>query len=537
MAENNQVTKTTLEDLKRFNQLIVGSSVRNLRILKEQVERRIVIYERRLIELYNNEHMVKARINNNADAITIANKYAAGIDTQVEPIQSFKYQNVDPRPHRSYAYNKFTISQTQQGITILDAELNRINNEIQMIQAQLREYEKVKKDIDDKLWEAEEREKTNLYDKTYGRVIPPTKADLAKEKIAQARIANILLLQGIAKTYENYTTKEGKVGYPDENMLPKDLQILRQLFWAHAQSESLVYREGTSEEPLYTVLNFDNPGDTNNIEILNSIVSAERATGLNTKTDIQVDRFIRDVISTANDPLISRGIERKSDVPLALANSVREQTKSYPVAVGRLGDFYLGSFELPSITDSIRKWWKKRNEKLYKGLPTCPNIDKSELETSTDRKELITQAATEAMRRAGEEKYRDSLRVAQNFIDEQIEARVGDLPEDAPEWVSAYLKLHGDARRGFITYQGQQNIVLRGTGDEPGEAILDAESILYSDITLIEDYTYKSLLGYQITYKNNKTVLVSSKDNIDTKSVKSIEDVYQYIGFVLYASE
>jgi len=529
MAPNNQITKTTIEDVKRFNQLIVGSSVRNLRILKEQVERRIVIYERRLIELYNNEYLVKARIINNADTITITNKFAAGINTQVEPVQSFRGTSIDPDPHRSYAFNKYTISRTKEGITVLDSELNRINNEIQMIQAQLREYEKVKQDIDKKLDEAEEKEKTNLYDKTYARVIPPTRADLEKEKIAQARIANILLLQRIALTYQGYTVNEkGETKYPDEKMLPEDLQTLRQLFWAHAQSESLVYKTKTSEKPLYSVLNFDNPGDTNNLEILDSIASAERTTGLNTKTDIQVDRFVRDVLSTANDPLISQGIERKSDVPLALANSVRERTKSYPIAMGRLGDFYLGSFELPSITDSLRKRWKKKNEKLYKGLPTCPNVDKSGLATTTDRKEMIAQAITEATRSAGEARYRDSLINAQNFINEQIEARIGDLPEDAPDWVSAYLKLHGDARRGLITYQGQQDIVLRGTGDEPGEAILDAESILYSDVTFLEDYTYKSLL-----YRRE----VNSKDDIDTKNVKSIEDVYQYIGFVLYTSE
>jgi len=508
MPQGNQILRTTTEDVQRLNKLVISSSTRNLRVLKGQVERRIIIFERRLVELYNNEALVKARIYNNADAITIAEKYSAGLNTQVKPVQAFQEQNVDPDPHRSYAYNKYTIYATKKAISVLDTELNRINNEIQIIQANVREYNTTLIDINAKLAEAEEKEKTNLFDKTIGRVLPPTPADLEKDKIARARISNIFLLQRLAVMYRDYTVdSDGVTKYPDEKSLPKDLQILRQLFWAHGQSDNLVYDavSYTWTTPLRDSLNFDNPGDAGNITIMDEVVAAERTTGRNTKTDIQVDRFVRDVLATANDPIISRGIERKSDIGLAEENSVREQTKSYPAAMIRLGNFYIGSFELPSMTQSLRKWWKKRNESLYKGLPTCPNVDHSQLATSTDTKESTNDAVNAATRAAGEVKYREALQKAQGLIGTEVQDRVGDLPSDADEWVKIYASIFSDSRRGTFRYEGSQMVVTRAEDPDRDISAQVARGLAPSGGLEADDYAYFSVTGYNVTYVDGQT--------------------------------
>lgn len=550
MAENNQILRTTLDDVERLNQLVIGSSVRNLRVLKGQVERRIIIFERRLVELYNNEALVKARIYNNADSITIANNYAAGLKTQVNPVQSFQDERIVPDPHRSYAYNKFNILSLQPGLKALDSELNRINGEIQHLQRLLDDYNKIKSDIDNKLTEAEEKEKTNLFDKTFGRVLPPTQADLEKDKIARARIANILLLQRIAVMYRDYTIDPDtqKAKYPDESKLPHDLQILRQIFWSHGQSEGIVYNVSQLlpwEVPIRNVLNFDNPGDAQNIETLNSIVDAERTTGRNTKIDIQINRFVKDVLSTANDPLISQGIERKDEVPLALENSVREQTKSYPAAAMRLGDFYIGSFELPSFTESLRKRWKKKNEKLYTGLPTCPNVNKSELATVTNTKEEALQIRNLVNRTAGEDKYKKALENAQTFINKQVEDLIGDIPSDAPDWVTIYARQYGTASRGLMRYEGAQTAVTRTQKSERNDAIEGAKNLKPTDSEKLDEYVYESITGYTIKYQNDSTEFISINEieDIENQSVDSRgpiisrEPVGFWIAYILWFIE
>ncbi len=512
MPANNQILRTTDGDIERLNQLVVSTTVRNLRVLKERVERRIVIFERRLVDLYSNEKLVKARILNNAVASEIDSKYAAGLNTQVKAIQSFKNQLFAPDPHRSYAYNKHKIYATIPGITELDAELNRVNNEIQMVMAQVSHFKKTLANIDKRLDDGDEKEKTNLLDKTFGRVLPPTRADLEKDKIARARINNIFLLQKLAVQYFQLTLDPytNTTKYPDEAKLPRDLQVMRQVFYAHAQSKGLMVTNAESGEtqPLSEVLNFEDPGDTGNIQILDRMLAAERVAGRNTRTTTQIDQFVKDTLALANDPYISAGIERKTESGLAADNSVRAQTESYPAAAMALGDHYIGSFELPDITKGLRKWWKGKNEKLYKGLPTCPNVDKSEFETSTDAKESAKEVQDELTKAQGELAYRDAIGKAQAFIEEELAKKLGGLPSDAPEWVTVYVTAYEDGYRGSFTYEGTQHVGTRATDTDEDISAEIARRYGPSGSLEASLYNYYEELGYDIKYPDGSTGFV-----------------------------
>ena len=241
-----------------------------------------------------------------------------------------------------------------------------------------------------------------------------------------------------------------------------------------------------------TVLNFENPGDTSNQEKLDSIVAKERYTGINDRTNTQVEKFIRGIKATANDPTISRGIERRPDTPAEPTNSMRIQTESYPKSAERQGIHYLGSWELPSLIDSIKKRWKKNNELLYKGLPTCPNIDKSALNTSTDTKEDAEEELMDAARLLGAAKYNTALSKAQAFIDEQQKELLGDIPNDAPEWVLVYAGKFGDAPRGYFRWEGLQVWVTRAQDASIEQSGKNARKLIPTGTTEVDDYAFVS---------------------------------------------
>lgn len=504
MPENNQVLFTNLEDIERMKTLVTGSQTRNLRAILTKINRRILIFERRLVELYNNESIVKARIYNNVDLIEIESKYPAGKNTKVEPQQSFQYQAITIDPHHSVSYDKNRLYALGEGVKEFDSELAKINNDIQTIQSIINGYKKSRDAINERLEKAakEKEEKKNLVNKTLEKVLPPTPEDMKADEIARSRSANMLLLYRVSLSYESMSInpETGARGFTDEKIVPNNLATLRQVFWAHAQQFS-EFLEGEDK------LDFNDPGSIKNQLILSEAVGNERYTAKNTKTSLDVDSYIKDLENVANNTTISKGIERKPDPELPVSDSLRLQTVSYPAVAMRLGDAYIGSFELPTFTESLKKWWKNKNSQLYYNLPVCPNKP-TDLDTSTDTKQESQEDQQAIIAAEGAKIYEDALKAAQAYQEEQQTAKIGDLPDAAPDWVRDFARMYGEGTRGIISYMERQSTVTKGTGaykKDQKEVPLDTarKNALVIGPTgrkELSQYHYESNLGYYVTY-------------------------------------
>jgi len=489
-GEDSQIIATTREDIKRLEGLIVGNSLRSMRIVLRRVERRRVVFQNRLVELYRNEKIIKARIYNNADALKIDTDYTAGKGKRNIPTQSFEGIVIADDPHHSMSYDKFNIMTTVEGVRKLDAEINRINGEIKELQSAKNLYDQKYKELKKQLGDAEKKKNERS---GFARTFNPTEEDLLADQIAQAKTANILLLQGISENFKNLTTPlseldlsgedygeliknstiKGVVRYPDgDRRAIRQLEVYQQLFWAHGHSKGLtVTLESDEVVTLASRLNFDNPGDTKNTEVLEEALEIARIGAKNEKKmSLAVDRYIRDVDSVIADPLISKGVEIRPDITAPLSESMRADTLSYPTSALRIGDFYLGSFELPTLGDAIRKAWKKRNARLYHGLPVCPNAKPSG--TSTDIKEEEAEDIKDIKTIQAQYLYLEKLAEAKNFVAKEVEISLGDLPDEAPEWVKTYVKRYQKASLGVIVYLGNQVTISRGTSKESAELAL-----------------------------------------------------------------
>jgi len=546
-GDENQILSTTTRDIERLEKLVVGNTVRNLRIAQKRVNRRLLIFQRRLIELRNNESIIKARIYNNADMVTLQKDFLSGQKTRVNPQQSYESQQIAPDPHHAVSYDKFNITSTIEGIKELDSELNRINTEIKIVERQVERYETLQKNIDDRLEAAEESEDTqkNLIDKTVGRVLPPTPEDLKQDEISRAEIANVSLLYRLSVYYaemsEKYNQEGEKTGeraFGDENKLPKNLLMIRQIFWAHAQSFSEFIDEDSRDK-----LNFNDPGDVKNQNTLFYHTQGKRYTAENSKTSVGVDRYMRDLKNVTNDTTISRGIERKPDPTLPISESLNAKTESYPATAIRLGDKYLGSFELPTFTKAIKKWFKNKNEQLYYNLPICPNKT-TEFETSSDTKISAYNAVQKELIAKGEALYRKKLDAAKKTLGDQEAVNLGDIPHSAPDFVKTFAQLYGDGFRGAVSYKEAQLIVGRGEAEEEVDARINAEKLAPEDSSVVNSYSYFSVEGYTVTYKNGSTQIVPlrfwnafQQDKAKSGSVVSQEVKGTYVNYLMWADE
>jgi len=491
MAEGNSILSTNTGDVERVNQLVTSNSVASIRTALAKTQRRILVLEGRIIDLANNEAIIKARIYSNVDQAFINSKYAAGINQQVQSVQSYGRNSISPDPESSFNSNKFKTYATTTGVVELDAELNRINNELNDARSTLRKYQRDQKNLDVALVTAQQKKSQNIFNKI-GQVVAPSPEDIAKDQIAKSRVANLLLLQQLCSTYRNFATNPTtqQPGFPDEIKLPETLLNIRLKFWAAANqfhdtvqlgegiTTAINFIDPTSQDKL----NFDNPGLEVNQKILDRKVDMFRLAGINTKVTADVSQFIKDNAVIMNDSLISVGIERKSDPTAPDSNSMLSTTKSYPAVAIALGNNYIGSFEIPTINDSIKKWWKKKNA-TFSTLPICPKVTKPS-PTPTDKKAQEQALLQIAVSQQGADLFNKALEAAAAQQQVINATRLSDLPLTAPDWVKTYTSLHGNAFIGDITYPDTNNfnkhyVVTRAVSKNLASAQAQAEAISY----------------------------------------------------------
>ena len=498
MSETSSITVTSKDDIERVNTLVASNSVSSLRIALSKIQRRIMILESRLIELNANEKIIKANIYANADQNNLDTRYLAGINTQVNPVQSYGYSSITVDPDRSVGSNKFNTYSRTPGIVALDAEINRINKDINATMTTLEKYRNQQTLLQNSLASAQQKKSQNIANKI-GRAIAPSPEDLIKDQIAKSRIANLLLIQGLATTYNNFSTdpETQQRAYPDEVKLPETLLKLRQTFWASANqfhddiapsptppsvSASINFVDPQSPDKL----NFDDPGDPSNLDIIAMKLALLKPVGVNNKLPADVDQFIKDNMVVTNDSVVSRGIDRKNDPVLLSSNSLRTQTASYPAVALSLGNNYIGSFQIPSLNAAIKKWWKKKNS-TFSPLPLCPNIP-TPSPTVTDSKETAAAITQKAVIDQGAALFNEALQKAVEQQEALNTIKVSDLPSNAPQWVIIYTRLYGEGTpgagstgsSGSISWDGDPYIVSRGTSKNQTDAIAYAQGALYS---------------------------------------------------------
>lgn len=453
MSENSQILQTTVDDLDRISQLTVGNTASKLRIGLDMAQRRILILQQTLMDLRANESVVKGRIYNNYEQTYIEQNLAAGKNTKVESQNSFDVENISPTPNPAISAITFKIY-NEEGNRKLKSELDKINNDIQVVLSELKSYEATEKLLNLKIKSAENQKskQQTLLEKTTGKVYPPTLTDLELDKVRKSAYANVSLLYNLSKTYLDLSVNSDDLRFfSDDAVLPPKLAVMRQVFWATVQQfpnyvSGTTDAEGTKIPPLNTT----DPGALENLKILRQDLDNLRIVGKDEKTDQATAKYVRDLKSISTDQSVSRGIERKPDPTLPDSNSMNAQTKTYSVTAARLGNFYIGSFELPSLGATVSKWWKKKNKDLCIGLPLCPNVQKPP-ETSTDQKEENADIASAALQKSGAEAFQKALDAASAY-----QVSLLGLPTDAPDWVVSWTKLYKAGTMGTI---GQTVIV------------------------------------------------------------------------------
>lgn len=447
MAEDNQILQTTVDDIDRISQLIVGNSATKLRTAMAMAQRRIMVLQQMLGNLRSHENVVKGRIYNNYEQTYIEQNLAAGKFTPVDAKNSFDVERVSPNPNPTVAAITYRIY-NDEGNQKLRTELDKINYDIKMILANINKYENLLETINTKLQEAENQKskQQTLVEKATGRVYPPTLTDLEVDRIRKSAYSNVSLLYNLSKAYHDLTVDGyGIRKYPDDDSLPPKLLIMRQVFWATVQ-QFPQYLQDRKDEQGTTIpkLNTQDPGSDQNMATLLSDLNIMRSVGKDTATDQLTDKYVRELKSISTDVSVSRGIERKPDPVLPDSNSMNFQTKTASYTAIRLGNSYMGSWELPSLASAISKLWKKKNKDLYVGLPLCPNVTKPPT-TSTDKNEEAATIINDALRTKGAETFQKALTEAAKAYQ-----FASGLPEDAPSWVKSWTKIYDTGPIGSI---------------------------------------------------------------------------------------
>lgn len=152
MADTSSPLVTSSEDINRITEIAAANSVTAIRISKDMIERRLPILQRRLSDLRYNEGLIKARFYNDKNLLIIEQKYKADAKVTVKPIQGMAEVEVDiTGPHHSVAFDQNSIDRRQVGLIELKKEIEKINNEIKVVESQIRDYTKVLNDIQKRL--------------------------------------------------------------------------------------------------------------------------------------------------------------------------------------------------------------------------------------------------------------------------------------------------------------------------------------------------------------------------------------------------
>jgi len=455
MSQDSQVLVTTTNDIARLNHLLVGNSITGFRNGIQKAQQRIVTLEKTQTELRLSESHIKSRLYSTLDQAFIYSHTGGGTNTRADWQSSYEQQIKEAGTDPSINHDKFQTYLSIHGVSEMEQALNKINNELMQIDTAIREYSLTIVSFQTAIKSAEEARSKNILYKagslvsSVGNYLSPDQSDIEQDAIAKSNVSGLLLLQGLSKAYNMYSTdQEGKRAYPDEAKLAATtMSNIRKHFWAHAQSYPEFLQENTK-------LDFNDPGCEQNLKIIKEKLDTFRGAAANTKIVDVVDQFIKNIVTVVNDSSISDGISKKAETILPEGTSLKDKTIHYPSVVMSLGDtYYYGSFECPTWLAGLKKSLQEKNTKFLP-LPLCPKIVRPP-DTSKNLKSDQVKDKYEEAKNAGAQKFRDALAAATNFqktINASTEGLVGELPIDAPDWVYNYTSIFESNDFGTISY-------------------------------------------------------------------------------------
>jgi hypothetical protein len=456
--------ETTSQDIGDFQSYVIGSSIESYRLGSARVNRDLITQNRLLMTYRSNSALLTAKALNNLSLLDIESRHTP--DTFENPIQQMDNDgSVPPIPDQGIGFNKSMVARTMEGINARDAELNKINNDILLCLSKIRKLNRYRLLIEEKLAQAarDPRQSPRLLTGLLPNqpLLSPKSSDMNKDRIAKARIENLYLLYQLHTNYLNCTTivkllraesesattvevvQDSQIrGFPDEEMLVRNLIVLREVFAAHAKGfpDNELFQTTSASGPSFPPINLADPGDPVNGQILRSKLASERAASTSDAVPEQIQKYVTELSTLAMDPSTSKGISRKPTGGLSAKDSMNKATQTYPVAVMRFGVFYKGSFEIPSFYEAVRKWFKRDKSKNFQNLPMCSALPS---QTTTDEK-LSFQTSSRAFDEAeGRGQYKRKREGVGNKAEEDLSAIKSQIPADAPQWVIEFIKSYG----------------------------------------------------------------------------------------------
>ena len=514
MAESGQIFQTTTDDLNRVAQLIAGNSVSNMRLEQTRLNVSILKNQKRLSDLRKHENILKAQIYNNVEQSEIQASLAAGIGTQVDPLQSYRFGPIAPTPNQEIATAKFKAYSSMYGVAQKDSSINELNNQIMTLQSQIRDDKNAFVQLQEAINAATQSQSNNYQETSVGKALLPSTTDMQKDKLVKSRLFSLFVLQQLSSLYLNYSTNIAvpQRGFPDEAKLPQTMLDMRAKFWSIGQrfqdktgaATDINFVQGTD------ALNFDDPGSSSNQVILNKWVSILRNVGVNNKVTPDVSDFINDNVSIINNSAVSEGIERRPDPTLPASNSMNVQTQSYPATALGMG-IYIGSFSISNTTDMVKKWYRKRQEQ-YIPLPRCPNVTITPA-TKTELEEKNAQQLNQSVIDAGQQAFVSALEKAKAL--QAKENAVTPLPAGAPDWVVQFNNLYGSSAYvgqisypiiaiGAVGYPQFPATVTKTKGSDPSYGVtLASTTVTFSDSAAVTRIPPKYRLSQYILGNSN----------------------------------
>jgi len=460
MSDQSKMMITTSQDIGDFQSYVIGSSIESYRLGMARVNRDLVTQNRLLMTYRSNSALLTAKALNNLSLLDIESRHTP--DTFENPLQQMDNDgSVPPILDQGYGFNKSMVERTMEGINARDAELNKINNDILLCLSKIRKLNRYRLYIEEKLIQAanDPRQIPRLLTGILPNqpLLPPKSSDMNKDRIAKARTENLYLLYQLHTNYSNCTkivellrtdntvevVQDPQIrGFPDEEMIVRNLIVLREVFAAHAKGfpNNELFQTTSASGPSFPPLNLADPGDPVNGQILRSKLASERGASTSIAVPDQIRKYVTELSTLAMDPSTSKGISRKPTGGLSAKDSMNKVTQTYPVAVMRFGEFYKGSFEIPSFYEAVRKWFKRDKSKNFQSLPMCSILPN---QTTTDDK-LATQTSSRAFDEAeGRGQYERKRKAVDNKAEEDLSAVKSQFPADAPLWVTNFVNSYG----------------------------------------------------------------------------------------------
>ena len=369
------LVQTTTRELLDLTNVPKSARLDRLRATINQAKRKLVVFQRELTNLKSAELLVIQKMNRYEKLEDIEKYYPSDRFMVNEPKPGIKpvedYGFPDPDPRINWTRNRLL-----EGLAPLEAERNRIANEIKSVSQQI----------------MKEREALTQAQKELGS---ESDVALSKDAIAKRTYSELYMLYEIHRKYREITTNsDGSRRYNSDTTIVKFQQELSTKFKAYAERNAYVVNGDM-------VLNYDDPGsDENEKTLLNMINRCFSVLGNQTNVNLNDEprqKNTNRMIGSMNDPFISNQVLRQDDAKKpepdkALKNNTETTSKlvSFVNKVVDQGGLKINmNWDQTSAFNAFNTWFEKQVTGLNQGMPLCSPSP----ETSGDQEKKATAEA------------------------------------------------------------------------------------------------------------------------------------------------